>query len=154
MMKDKKYTLTEEELKDNRTYVGKLCHGAYDQTADFLEEIRHKLDRLKVSYEPHHTLSIYYDNPVEKAPEELCSFHGSLLAQGESVPEEIGSFEMEAGHYLKYTTWDIEMIWKAFEIANRFAMERALPLAESEPLLVSTYPNGKPLFEFYFLIAD
>lgn len=153
MLTQETHTIEKVQLDENRTYIGNLYFGPYDDSQKSLEVLMQKLNDMEVVYEPFHTLSIYYDDPRETAPEKLSAFHGALLKGGNPDPDVLGTFDMAEGTYLKYTTYDPEMLWNAFGQTTEYAGQLGLRLAETAPLLITTFVDGQAEFGLYFPVS-
>lgn len=145
---------TIEQIKVARTtsYIGRLFYGSYDKTPEFVSELKEALTEQGIIHQHFPTLSIYYSDPEDTAPEKLTSFHGVPADVPGTGNETFGAFDFSAGDYLAYSTTHPELIWNAFPHVYEHAGKNAISLSEAPPLLLSSFENNQVSFSFYFKI--
>jgi len=148
------YIVMKTEISTAVNYCGRMFKGPYEDTPQFMEQLQKELIKAEVAYEAFNTLSIYPDDPAEKAPEQLQSFHGIKVKAPVSHNPELENRSLPVGHYLHYGTIEPGLIWFAFEVVHNQAQAEGIALADVPPLLVTTFINGQVQFNYYFPLKD
>ncbi|MCE7991360.1 MAG: GyrI-like domain-containing protein [Roseivirga sp.] len=148
------FTIEKIKIATTSSYTGRLFYGPYEKTPEFVSELKEALGREGIYYEHFPTVSIYYSDPEDTAPEKLTSFHGVSANNNVAGNEEFGTFDFSTGDYLAYSTTQPELIWNAFLHIYEHAGKNGISLSEAPPVLLSSFENNQVNFSFYFKIED
>lgn len=144
------FTIEKITIAETSSYIGRLFYGPYDKTPEFVCELKEALTEQGILHKHFPTLSIYYSDPEDTAPEKLTSFHGVSADDPGVENEAFGAFDFSLGDYLVYSTNDPGLIWHAFFHIYEHTGKNAISLSESPPVLFSSFENNQTSFSFYF----
>ena len=131
--------------------IGKVFTGDYAHSPKYITELETQFTGRSIPFIPNKVMGIYYDNPMEKKPEELKSFQG-LFPLNESVPADETLTEMAlSGTYLltRVSGDPIKSIHEGYAALFDYIRKNNIVLDSNTGYQVSSFENGVITTEIY-----
>ncbi|HYF30146.1 MAG TPA: GyrI-like domain-containing protein [Chitinophagaceae bacterium] len=137
--------VTPINIKEPIVVLGKHFTGDYSRTQQFIIEVQNILKSENIDFIPYKVLGIYYDNPGEKSPDELRSFHAVFPVPGAAVERSsLEKFELEGGFLQVKVIGDpFKTIMNGYNAMFAYIREHQVQLKSAAGYQVSTFENGE-----------
>jgi hypothetical protein len=143
-------------LEKPLTAAGKIFTGDYAKSPDYINEVKRGLEKAGISFDQYKVMGVYYDNPQEKKAEELKSFQGVFLQNGNTeVPSSFEKLNLKGNVlYVRMTGGDImKAIYDGYGALFNHIQKNALTLKSNAGYQVTTFENGTMTTEIYMELA-
>lgn len=148
--------VTEINIQSPIRAFGKTFTGDYAQAPVWISELQSKLKEKNIPFLENRVMGIYFDNPMEKKPEELKSFHGIFLKTNDEVPENFLSEMTLSGRYLCTTVSGdpVKSIYEGYGALFNYIEKNGIVLESNTGYQVSSFENGLITTEIYMKMAN
>lgn len=136
-------------IAQTKKFIGAIFNGSYDETSQYLDEIKERLNQQDISFEEFETLSIYYSDPDTTDVDDLTSFNGFLLSDDIVSDSNFEIIELEKGTYIVSSCSSPEEIWNMFGEIYTYAQKNRIVITDAPPFLITSIEDGKPKFSLY-----
>lgn len=135
--------------------IGKTFTGDYGKSQQYVTEIQEIARRENISFIPHRVVGIYYDNPQEKAPNALRSFHGVFAEDEQSVENSSLEKKEFSGRflYVQLKGDPSKVIYEGYGALFNHLQQNEMRLRSNAGYQISTFENGEITTEIYLEIA-
>lgn len=134
--------------------VGKTFVGDYAKSQQFVTEVQDILSSENTPFIPYKVMGIYYDNPQEKSPDTLRSFHG-VFPQGEQSVKNSSLEKKELSGKFLYVQLQGDpsrVIYDGYAALFAHLQQHGIQLRSSAGYQISTFQDGEITTEIYLEI--
>lgn len=142
-------TITEPMLLIGKTFI-----GDYGKSREFVMEVQEIISRENIPFVPYKVVGIYFDDPREKAPDTLQSFHG-VFPQGKHSIENSSLEKKEFSGRFLYVQLQgdpSKVIYEGYGAMFQYLQQHDMQLRSNAGYQISTFANGEITTEIYLEI--
>lgn len=143
----------EIDLSTPISAVGRLFIGDYAKSQEYIMELHDLLNKKAIPFIPNKVMGVYYDNPQEKRPEELKSFHGVFLTNStgnDTIAPSITNLSLRGRYlYIKVSGDPMKSIYEGYGALFNYIQNQKINLKSNTGYQVSTFENGVITTEIY-----
>lgn len=143
------------EVKQPIIAICKEFKGPYNKSTQYIAEVQKMLDKKGIDYKPNRVLGIYFDNPQEKAPEELRSYQGVPVenATEYDLSNSYFTYSLKGKYlYTKVTGNPSESIQQGYQALFSYIEQNDISLSSPAGIQISTFEEGAIVTEIYMAL--